>query len=273
MKTYSALVWFTFVVLAFITKVDSHPLGAEQQNPVSINLNFLTPKKETAQQPNATYSTGNQAVCTTPRCLKLAESIKRTLDTNADPCDNFYEYACGMWINRTKIPKQRAQYSTISQLSENNEKILLDSLETSQKTLDTETIMKVKNFYRSCMDVNTIDNLGSQPLLEYIDSLGSWELNKAWNPKKWDFYKVLKHMHKNYPSEVLFTVDVISDPVKKKEDRKYIPMVCYLFLKCSSTSIYLCSKKLFSLYWFTGIISQARSWENTKPKASLVYKC
>ena len=223
LKKY-AVVWSIFIILVVTQNVGSLPV--EPLNTVSIALNLETETGPIETKQSVLGSKTDDKVCSTPRCLELAENIKKTLNASADPCTDFYEYACGGWIKKTKIPKHRAQYSTISELSENNERILQESLETNQ-TIDTETIMKVKNFYRSCMDMETIDNLGSKPLLEYIDSLGSWELSENWNAKKWDFHKVLRHMHKNYPAEILFTVDVIADPVKKREDKKYIAIVSY----------------------------------------------
>lgn len=101
------------------------------------------------------------------------------------------------------------------------ETLLADNLE------DTETIKKVKNFYRSCLNLTQIDELGSEPLLNYIKSLGSWSLDDAWKPENWDFYDVLAKVQKDYPIEVFFSVDVIQDPEKDKgnEQKKYIIVV------------------------------------------------
>jgi chemotaxis protein histidine kinase CheA len=163
-------------------------------------------------------------ICQSPHCLKVAKSIKDALNTSADPCDNYYEYACGNWIKEHKIPKFHSQYSRISELSENNEKTLLDSLKTDQIT-DNENLRKVKLFFRSCMDVKTIDKEGNGPLKDYIQTLGSWSFDKHWKSKSWNFYKTLRKMHTGYPAEVFFTVDVHTDPTKQHSTADYVVMV------------------------------------------------
>ena len=34
------------------------------------------------------------ATCSTPACLKAAESILADIDLNIDPCSDFYQYTC-----------------------------------------------------------------------------------------------------------------------------------------------------------------------------------
>lgn len=92
---------------------------------------------------------------------------------------------------------------------------------------DTETLMKVKNFYRSCLNMKQIDELGNEPLLDYIDNLGSWSLDNKWQAKEWNFYDVLANVQKKYPVEVFFSVNVIQDPVKEhgSTEKRYVILV------------------------------------------------
>ena len=36
------------------------------------------------------------AFCETPECLRAASSIRESLNVSADPCDDFYEFVCGL---------------------------------------------------------------------------------------------------------------------------------------------------------------------------------
>jgi len=179
---------------------------------------------ETSKIDSLLSTVSGRKVCHSPHCQKVARSIMDSINKSVDPCDNYYDYACGTWIKEHKIPKFHTQYSRISELSENNEKLLMDSLKKDQIT-DNDTLMKVKMFYRSCMDKISIDKAGAEPLKEYIKELGSWDVNKTWESKEWNFFDTLTKMHRQYPAEVFFTVDVHSDPTENHANASFIILV------------------------------------------------
>ena len=48
-------------------------------------------------------------LCTSVKCLEDAYEIKRAMDLNVDPCDNFYQFACGRFIKESRIPEDKSE--------------------------------------------------------------------------------------------------------------------------------------------------------------------
>ena len=89
-----------------------------------------------------------------------------TLDRTADPCTNFYQFACGNWIKNNPIPADQSRWGRFSQLEERNREILRQILEDAAKPAPGRdaTAQKIGDYYAACMDVAAIDAKGLQPL-------------------------------------------------------------------------------------------------------------
>lgn len=177
-------------------------------------IHFL--RESTCVKPK-TLAKGGGPICNASRCKKIADKIMEHMDLAADPCENFYQYACGGWIKTHKIPKSKDEYSAIVELSDNDDHLLKKLLPKAMKN-DTETIRKVKDFYRSCLDTSTVDKLGAEPIKKFLKRIGSWDISPNWNGSSWNFVKTLRLLHKEYPAEIFFTVDVDVDPKNRTQN-------------------------------------------------------
>ena len=77
----------------------------------------------------------------------------KSIDPSVNPCDNFYQYACGSWMKANPIPPQYSRWGRFNELADNNQQVLRGILEdsaahTSRSPLD----QKIGTFYGSCMD-------------------------------------------------------------------------------------------------------------------------
>jgi putative endopeptidase len=100
------------------------------------------------------------------------------LDKNADPCTDFYQFACGGWEARTQIPPDQAIWGRFSELNERNQETLRDILTKDEinSAKRNPVARQVGDFYAACMDEKLADEKGTapmQPLLEKIAALKS----------------------------------------------------------------------------------------------------
>ena len=106
---------------------------------------------------------GTPATSTTPQ---LTHFSLDNLDGKADPCVDFYQYACGGWMASHPIPADQVWWDTFSALQDRNE-ALLRSIEEQSMAADPKrdsTHQKIGDYYAACTDEAGADAAGIKPI-------------------------------------------------------------------------------------------------------------
>ena len=122
-----------------------------------------------AQTPDAASSTPAKAPA------QLPGLDKRFIDTTADPCQDFSQYACGNFSKIYPIPNDRSAYGTGAIVFERNEFILHTMLDKAAAggADRTPNEQKIGDAYAACLNVDTINQLGLKPLQPELDRIAA----------------------------------------------------------------------------------------------------
>jgi predicted metalloendopeptidase len=158
------------------------------------------------------------AVDTNPATGGL-DALLASMDPSADPCDDFYQYACGGWMEATERPADRPRYSrSFSTIADENERVLREILESAAADPgDDPARKKMGDFYSSCVDQGPADAAGLAPLEPLLAEVDAVENKK-------DLMAQIGRMHATVygrvgwlgspPSPVFFRVVIEADYMK-----------------------------------------------------------
>jgi endothelin-converting enzyme/putative endopeptidase len=97
------------------------------------------------------------------------------IDRTADPCSDFYQFACGNWIKQNPIPPDQSRWGRFSELEERNREVLHQILEEDARPSAARDAIgkQIGDYYFACMDEKGIEAKGLKPIQRQLDRIAA----------------------------------------------------------------------------------------------------
>src|SRR5579862_1886008 len=121
-----------------------------------------------------------------------------SMDKSADPCVDFYQYACGGWQKNNPIPADQTSWSVYAKLYQDNLNLLFSILEQASTGTERDAVtQKIGDFYGACMDVASIEKRGLGAIKPDLDAISELKSLNEITP-------LIAHLQFAYGETILF---------------------------------------------------------------------
>jgi len=95
------------------------------------------------------------------------------IDRSADPCVDFFQFACGNWNRLNPIPADQARWDVYAKMGNDNLRFLWGLLQEAAKPSASRTPseQKIGDYFAACMDETAVEKAGARPLKPMLDQI------------------------------------------------------------------------------------------------------
>lgn len=142
-----------------------------------------------------------------------SDNFLSLLDTKTNPCDDFYQFACGNWINRHSQYTRFQSFTRFKELHLKNTRYLAEKLSEPgcfYNSTHSDALCSAKKYFRVCVkDGKYYANKSCSSIKGFIDQFDSWPAKKDFKYWEWNLGRHLAKLHsfKIFPLFKLTTTD------------------------------------------------------------------
>jgi len=159
-------------------------------------------------------------MCLTPGCVKAAADLIEQMDQKADPCSDFYQFACGGFVAETVIPDHQTSKGSFSIVRDKLNERLRKIFEAESTATEPKVYNSVRNLYKTCMDKESIEKNSVNDLKELVGKLGGWPVleGEKWSSDNFKWHELsIKASDEGLSSDRMISIGIGTDSLDSEK--------------------------------------------------------
>ncbi|XP_021930989.1 endothelin-converting enzyme homolog isoform X2 [Zootermopsis nevadensis] len=133
-----------------------------------------------------------QPTCNSKMCIASAFSLLESMDRSADPCEDFYQFACGKWGRNHPVRDMDVSNTWFNERSLFLLRQLRDLLTSNITNSEPRAVRQAKSLLRACSDLGALEQLGLDPITQILQNLSlPKQIPNAQTARGWDIATTL----------------------------------------------------------------------------------
>ncbi|CAB3377245.1 Hypothetical predicted protein [Cloeon dipterum] len=150
--------------------------------------------------------------CITNGCFTTSSKLLSQINESVDPCDDFYAYACGGWIEKYSISDGASHVDQFQLIDDGNLFKIREILEANDEYSKILPVTKARQLYSVCMEEDELERKSLEPIFKVLRSLGLPEVPSQDKENRFSWQEVVAQAERMLGDSIFFFLEVAWHP-------------------------------------------------------------